>query len=94
MLNLLSGVLIKRGHEVETATNGNQGIEVFEKKELDLAFNDLEMPGMSGWQAAEKVKSINGRVKYLLLQNPSYNKYLNEKCLHFLFILKKFISRV
>ncbi|MCK5187622.1 MAG: response regulator, partial [Deltaproteobacteria bacterium] len=50
-LNLLSGILIKRGHEVESATNGNQGIEVFEKKELDLVFTDLGMPG---WQAARK----------------------------------------
>ncbi len=67
---------------------------MFEKKELDLAFNDLGMPGMSGWQAAEKVKSISVRVKDLLLQNTSYNKYLPENCLHFLFIVKKFISRV
>jgi hypothetical protein len=29
VLNLLSGILIKRGYEAETATSGSQGIEVF-----------------------------------------------------------------
>jgi hypothetical protein len=41
-------MIIKRGHEVETATSGSQGIEMFENKELDLVFTDLGMPGMSG----------------------------------------------
>ncbi len=65
--NLLSDVLTNGGHEVETAPNGSQGIEIFEKKEFDLVFTDLGMPGMSGWQVAEKVKSINGRVPVALI---------------------------
>jgi len=32
-----------------------------------LVFTDLGMPGMSGWQVAEKVKSINGRVPVILI---------------------------
>ena len=64
---LLSDILTKVGHEVETATNGSQGIEMFEKKEFDLVFTDLGMPGMSGWQVAEKVKGINGRVPVVLI---------------------------
>ena len=65
--NLLSDVLTHEGHEVETAPNGIQGIEVFEKKEFDMVFTDLGMPGISGWQVAEKVKSINGRVPVALI---------------------------
>ncbi len=65
--NLLSDVLTNGGHEVEIATNGSQGIEVFEKKEFDLVFTDLGMPGMSGWQVAKKVKHINGRVPVVLI---------------------------
>ena len=65
--NLLSDVLTQEGHEVETAPNGIQGIEVFEKKEFDMVFTDLGMPGMSGWQVAEKVKGINGRVPVALI---------------------------
>ena len=32
-----------------------------------LVLTDLGMPGMSGWQVAEKVKSINGRVPVVLI---------------------------
>jgi len=65
--SLLSAILKKGGHEIETATSGSQGIEIFEKNEFDLVFTDLGMPGMSGWQVAEKVKGINGRVPVVLI---------------------------
>jgi PAS domain S-box-containing protein len=65
--DLLSSILIKGGHEVETAISGTQGIEIFRKKKFDLVFSDLGMPGLSGWQVAEKVKSINGRVPVVLI---------------------------
>ena len=65
--DILSDILKKGGHEVEVVSDGSQGIEIFEKKEFDLVFTDLGMPGMSGWQVAEKVKGINGRVPVILI---------------------------
>ena len=65
--SLLLKILKRGGHEVEMVSNGNQGIEMFEKNEFDLVFTDLGMPGMSGWQVAEKVKGINGRVPVVLI---------------------------
>ena len=65
--DLLSDILINGGHEVETAISGSQGIEKFEKNEFDLVFTDLGMPGMSGWQAAKKIKSINEKVPVALI---------------------------
>jgi len=65
--DLLSDILIKGGHEVEMASDGNQGIEMFEGKEFDLVLTDLGMPGMSGWQVAEKIKNLNGRVPVALI---------------------------
>jgi len=50
--DILSAVLKKGGHEVETSPDGSEGIKMFEKKEFDLVFTDLGMPGMSGWQVA------------------------------------------
>jgi PleD family two-component response regulator len=44
--DILSAILIEGGHKVETAASGSQGIEVFKKKEFDLVFTDLGMPGM------------------------------------------------
>jgi len=76
VLNILSAILIKGGHQVETASDGSQGIEMFEKEEFDLVFTDLGMPSMSGWQVAEKVKGINKRVPVALITG--WNIELNE----------------
>jgi PAS domain S-box-containing protein len=64
---LLRDILTNVGHEVEIAADGSEGIKIFEKKEFDLVFTDLGMPGMSGWQVAEKVKNINGKVPVALI---------------------------
>ena len=54
-------------HEVDTASDGNQGIALFKKKEYDLVFTDLGMPGMSGWQVAEEIKKINRKIPIVLI---------------------------
>jgi PAS domain S-box-containing protein len=65
--NLLADILIENGHQVETASDGNQGIDMFKKKDFDLVFTDLGMPGTSGWEVAETVKSINGRIPVAII---------------------------
>ena len=73
---LLNDILRDGGHEVVVASNGNKGIEIFKKGNFDLVFTDLGMPRMSGWQVAEKVKSINGQVPVALITG--WNVDLNE----------------
>jgi CheY-like chemotaxis protein len=53
-----------------------QGIEVFKKKKFDLVLTDLGMPVLSGWQVAEKIKSINKRVPVALITG--WNVKLDE----------------
>ncbi len=65
--NLLADILIENGHQVETASDGNQGIDMFKKKDFDLVFTDLGMPGTSGWEVAEKIKAINDSVPIALI---------------------------
>jgi len=65
--NLLSDILIENGHQVETASDGNQGIDIFKKKDFDLVFTDLGMPGTSGWEVAETVKSINEKIPVAII---------------------------
>ena len=64
---LLRDILTNAGHEVEVANNGSEGIQIFKKKKYDLVFTDLGMPVMSGWEVAEKVKSINKKVPIALI---------------------------
>jgi len=65
--HLLRDILKDAGHNVEVANDGSKGIEIFKKKKFDLVFTDLGMPVMSGWEVAEKVKSINDKVPVALI---------------------------
>jgi PAS domain S-box-containing protein len=64
---LLSDILASEGHEVEVASNGNEGIEMFKKNTFDLVFSDLGMPDMSGWEVADAIKRINSRIPIVLV---------------------------
>jgi PAS domain S-box-containing protein len=65
--NLLCDILMEGGHEVEVASNGSEGIELFKRKEFDLVFTDLGMPGMSGWEVAEEIKKICRNIPVALI---------------------------
>jgi len=64
---LLKDILIDGGHEVEFTANGQSGVALFQEKKFDLVFTDLGMPGMSGWQVAEKIKQINKQTPVALI---------------------------
>ena len=64
---LLSDILLSEDHEVETASDGSQGVEQFKQKSFDMVFTDLGMPGMSGWEVARSIKSINNKVTVALV---------------------------
>jgi CheY-like chemotaxis protein len=74
--HLLRDILTDAGHNVEITADGSEGIKMFEKKEFDLIFTDLGMPGMSGWEVAERAKSINGKVPVALITG--WNLELND----------------
>ena len=47
-LELLSGILLRCGHEVDTATDGKQALEILRKGRHRLVFSDWEMPELNG----------------------------------------------
>ena len=65
--HLLSHILEINDHEVDAVAVGSHGIDRFQKQEYDLVFTDLGMPGMSGWQVAKKIKSINSKVPVIVI---------------------------
>lgn len=77
---LIRDILTDANHEVEVARDGNEGITLFREKEFDLVFTDLGMPVMSGWEVAEKVKSINEKVPIALITG--WNVSLEESEQH------------
>ena len=48
ILAVLTPDLQRQGYEVDTATSGEDGIEMFKKCEPDLVITDIRMKGITG----------------------------------------------
>ena len=57
-LDLLADGLREFDHTVHTALSGEQGIEMFNRIQVDLVICDLGMPGTSGWDVSKEVMKI------------------------------------
>ncbi len=58
-LVLLQAMLKRSGHEVVTAENGEDALKVFEEQQPDLVLMDVMMPGMDGFEAAQKLQEMS-----------------------------------
>ncbi|MFC1863886.1 response regulator [Thermodesulfobacteriota bacterium] len=59
-LETISELLERTGYQVLTATNGREGIRLFNSTRFDLILTDINMPGMDGNLVAENIrKSAN-----------------------------------
>lgn len=56
------------GHTGDVVGSGLEALECLEQKKYDLVITDIGMPGMSGWQLADKIKTkYNGKMKVAVL---------------------------
>ena len=62
ILKMLHRALSRKNHQVDTASNGEEGIKKIDSNKYDLVITDIMMPGLSGKDLASYVKTnINGR---------------------------------
>jgi two-component system, sensor histidine kinase and response regulator len=54
--NLALRVLEKQGHHVVLANNGIEAFTTWEKERFDIVFMDVQMPGMSGFEATAAIR--------------------------------------
>ena len=78
ILDILSYNLVKEGFEVQTATNGIQGIELAKKYIPDLIILDVMMPIMDGIEVCEILRKIpeleNLRICVLTARGEDYSQ--------------------
>jgi len=48
ILDMIEMALTKFGHEVETASDGVEGVQKFDEKPFDLVITDIKMPRLDG----------------------------------------------
>jgi len=56
VLDIVKIALMKFGHDVQTAVNGRQGIEKFDKGSYDVVITDIRMPGVDGRGVADHIR--------------------------------------
>ncbi len=62
------------------AGNGVQALESYKKENPDLVFLDLTMPEMDGFEALEKIKTLNSEARVIILTADVQQKSV-ERCL-------------
>ncbi len=66
-LKVLSAALSSETFTVDTAISGEEAFAMFKDKHYDLVLSDYKMPGMTGQQLLEKVKTISPETPFVLL---------------------------
>lgn len=67
MRNRLSKFLIQENHEVVQASDGKEGVEMYQKHSPDLAFMDITMPIMNGIEAMIEIRKHDNEAKVIIL---------------------------
>jgi len=50
------GIIKQLGHNIEVASNGEIGVEMYKKKYYDVVLMDIQMPVMDGFTATKKIR--------------------------------------
>jgi CheY-like chemotaxis protein len=74
---LYEAVLGRNGYEVIAVSNGTHALTIYEfGAKVDAVVLDLEMPGMNGFELAERLKALNPLLPILMVSgsNPESEK--------------------
>lgn len=79
-LELISTVLSSKGHEVETATSGEEGLAKYIRFRPDIVTLDLAMPAMDGYETLASLKRLDKYANVLMLTAANHSSAL-QRCL-------------
>ena len=65
--NTLKEVLEYENHEIDTAVDGPEGIEMFAKGKHELVLCDIKMPNMDGIEVLEKLTDMPGNAPIVMI---------------------------
>ena len=58
--DMLTRRLAKRGYEVITATDGEEGLVLAQAEQPDLVLMDMSLPGIDGWETTRRLRAEAG----------------------------------
>jgi signal transduction histidine kinase/DNA-binding response OmpR family regulator len=65
--DMLEKAMLAAGHDVSTSNEGEKALSMLKQTRFDLVITDLSLPGMSGFDIARNVKTIDPHVPVVLL---------------------------
>jgi CheY-like chemotaxis protein len=81
MLEIASEVLGEKGYIIETAKNGREGFEKFERTDFDAIVTDLRMPVMDGVSMIVAVRKKNTTIPIIAITGTIKNEEFLESAL-------------
>ena len=57
-------MLKTKGFEVAVAKSGQHALEAFQDQTWDLILMDCQMPGLDGYQATQRIRTIEGSTRH------------------------------
>jgi phosphoserine phosphatase RsbU/P len=91
VLSMLTECLESCGHEVLVASDGIQGLELAKTKPVCLVLCDVVMPGMNGYEVAERVKTFESLGKTTFVVMSGFAEEKRERCFADQFLPKPFL---
>lgn len=90
--NLLKLVLEEEGYEVQTATNGEEGVKKIQSEFFDAVLTDIKMPIMDGIELLKTARTVNPDIVAILMTGYPSIETVKEahKLLAFDYIVKPF----
>ncbi len=76
---LLQTVLEKNGYAIEVAFSGKEALKILNRKKIDVILLDLMMPGMSGEEVLEAVRSNAETANIPVMVVSAYNEHSEKE---------------
>ena len=67
ILLMLKKMLEKAGYEIDLASNGNEGLKLFEDSPSDLVITDIIMPEKEGLETIREMKRMRPELKIIAM---------------------------
>ena len=64
---VIARALRLHGHQVVTACDGQEGLNLFQKQHFDLVITDVRMPGLSGPAVIHEVHALRPETRVILM---------------------------
>ena len=71
-------ILSMRGHMVEAAFSGEQGVEIFKQQDFDIVFMDVKLPRMNGVETFFEFKKIRPGARVMMMTGFSLEQLITQ----------------